>query len=450
MPVSPARQAAYKILRRVERGHDFAADLLLSPNVSALSESDQNLTTELALGVLRRRAELDACITRLSGRPSGYFDCEIATILRLGVYQIRRLDRIPKSAAVNEAVEMAKAARRRSAAGLVNAVFRKCEPQTRGDDAESLGLALPPWLGERWRQRFGVAAASALARWSLETPRAAIRLLHAQDELEAVRRELAAENVEAGPSRFSPRSLVILRGSVTRTKAWRARRLAIQDEASQLVGSLVRPEAHQRVLDLCAAPGMKTSQIAADLGKGLLIGCDLSARRLQTMASVVGCLIPAAVHWHRVQLDASRPLPFAPRFDRILLDAPCSGTGTLARNPEIKWRLTPQDIVRLSDSQARMLRGALPALAAGGRMVYATCSLEREENEDVVERVLAGASGFRRLTRDELISERPNLAPLFDSDGYFRTRPDLQRTDGFFAAVLSRDPDAGGRILGRQ
>jgi 16S rRNA (cytosine967-C5)-methyltransferase len=140
-----------------------------------------------------------------------------------------------------------------------------------------------------------------------------------------------------------------------------------------------------------------------------------------------------------VQLDASQPLPFTSWFDRILLDAPCSGTGTLARNPEIKWRLKPEDIMRLSELQARMLRGALPLLAAGGRLVYATCSLEREENEEVVECALAEANGFRRLPRAEVIREWPRLAPLFDNDGYFRTRPDLHSTDGFFAAVIQRD-----------
>ncbi len=443
MPVSPARKAAYEILWRLERGRDFAADLLRAPDVSSLSEPDQNLATELVLGVLRRRAELDAWIARLSGRDLDYFDSEIVTILRLGVYQIRQLDRVPKSAAVNEAVKMAKAARKRSATGLVNAVLRKCDrpPRVaapRAAGAESLRLALPAWLAERWRQRFGVEAEKALARWSLETPRTAVRPPRAEDELEAVREELATENVESEVSAYSPKTLVISRGAVTRTKLWRAGRLVIQDEASQLVGSLVKPEAHQRVLDLCAAPGMKTSQIAADLKEGLLIACDVSVHRLRSMGAVVKHLIPSTVRWFRVQLDASLPLPFALRFDRILLDAPCSGTGTLARNPEIKWRLKPEDIVRLSQLQQRMLRATLPLLAPGGRLVYATCSLEREENEEVVERVLAETSGFRPLARDELTRGWPRLAPLFDNDGYFRTRPSLHGTDGFFAAVLLR------------
>ena len=443
MSVSPARKAAYEVLQRVERGRDFASDVLRAPDFSSLSEPDQSLATELVLGVLRRRAELDAWITRLSSRELDYFDPAIVTILRLGVYQIRRLDRIPKSAAVNEAVEMAKAARKRSAAGLVNAALRKCEPRrsgdgAAGDDGESLNLALPSWLAKRWRQRFGVEVERELARWSLETPGTAVRLADASDDLEAIRRELAAENVETEPSAYSFRTLVITSGTVKRTELWRKGRVLIQDEASQLVGSLVRPEAHQRVLDLCSAPGMKTSQVAADLKSGLLICCDISGRRLHSMGAVVSHPIPQTVGWYRVQLDASRPLPFVCRFDRMLLDVPCSGTGTLARNPEIKWRLRPEDIARLSELQKRMLRNALPLLVPGGRLVYATCSLEREENEDVVAHALAGTSGFGRLARTELIHEWPTLAPLFDDEGYFRTRPDLHGTDGFFAAVISR------------
>jgi len=446
MSVLPARKVAFEILRRVERGRDFAADLLRRPHVPPLSQPDLGLATELVLGVLRRRAELDTWITRLSDRELEYFDSEIVTILRLGVYQIRQLDRVPKSAVVNEAVEMAKAARKRSAAGLVNAVLRKCDtPRTptvassAADETEALRLALPGWLAERWRQRFGVEVEMALALWSLETPGTAIRLANGRDDIETVRRELAAEGVETAPSHYSSQALVISKGAVTRTRLWQEGRLVVQDEASQLVASLVRPEAHQRVLDLCSAPGMKTSQVAAGLRDGLLIACDVSARRLRSMETVVSHRIPATVRWFRVQLDASRPLPFSSCFDRILLDAPCSGTGTLARNPEIKWRLKPEDIVRLSELQARMLRAALPMLAPGGRLVYATCTLEREENEDVVERVLAEETAFRRLPRADLILAWPTLASLFDDDGYFRTRPDLHGTDGFFAAVISRE-----------
>jgi 16S rRNA (cytosine967-C5)-methyltransferase len=449
MPVSQARKIAYQVLGRVESGRGFAADLLCAPAVSALSEADRSLVTELVMGTLRRRAELDTWIERLSAKPLSYFDPEVITILRLGIYQIRLLDRVPKPAAVNEAVEMTRAARKSSAAGLVNAVLRKCERGKRGAgkvrEEEALRLALPDWLAERWAERWGNEAVQALARRSLQTPPTVVRVAGGADRGE-LRQELAAEGILSSPTRYAPEALVVERGNVTRSKAWRERRCVIQEEASQLVGALVKPEPGHRVLDLCAAPGMKTLQMAAALRQGLLISCDSSGRRLRSMAGVAVGLLPSGVHWYRVQLDASLPIPFAMRFDRILLDAPCSGTGTIARNPEIKWRLRPEDIARLSEAQVRMFTGALDALAPGGRLVYATCSLEPEENEEVAERVLATKTGFRRLGRSERVEERAAPDPLFDEAGYFRTRPDLHGMDGFFAAVILREACLGSAV----
>jgi 16S rRNA (cytosine967-C5)-methyltransferase len=212
----------------------------------------------------------------------------------------------------------------------------------------------------------------------------------------------------------------------------------IQDEASQLVAELVSPEPGQRVLDLCAAPGMKAGQLAQALGAGTLVACDRSAARLRTLARLLPRCVPEAVRLSMVRLDAAEPLPFGEKFDRILLDAPCSGTGTLARNPEIKWRLSLQDITRLAVLQATMLRNALPTLAAGGQLVYATCSLEPEENEGVVEKVLKEQTAFRAHSSDELAVKHPNLIPLFNSQGYFRTRPHQHPMDGFSAVVIVR------------
>jgi 16S rRNA (cytosine967-C5)-methyltransferase len=168
------------------------------------------------------------------------------------------------------------------------------------------------------------------------------------------------------------------------------------------------------------------------------VACDRSAARLRTLAKLLPQWTPTAVRLSMVRLDAARPLPFGAKFDRILLDAPCSGTGTLARNPEIKWRLRPEDITRLADLQAKMLQNALAVLADDGHLVYATCSLEPEENEKVVERALTEMPEFRVLGPPELALQHPNLAPLFDSRGYFRTRPDQHAMDGFTAAVIVR------------
>jgi 16S rRNA (cytosine967-C5)-methyltransferase len=255
---------------------------------------------------------------------------------------------------------------------------------------------------------------------------------------EELRRELAGEGISTRLGRYAPCALVVESGSIQSSRAFREGRVVIQDEASQLVAELLTPRAGQRVLDLCAAPGLKAGQLAQMLGQGILVACDLSASRLRTLAKLLPAQLPPEVRLLLIRLDATQPLPFGIRFDRILLDVPCSGTGTLSRNPEIKWRLQARDFARLAEAQGRMLRQALKVLAPGGRLIYATCSLEPEENEQVVEKVLEEVQGYRTLTRAELAREFPAQAPLFDSCGYFRTRPDLHRTDGFFAAVITR------------
>lgn len=459
MLVSPARKIAYEVLRRVESGRAYAVDLLQRREVSELKDADRRLATELVMGVLRWRGELDFQIERLSGRPLKRFDPEIATILRLGVYQIRSLAKIPKAAAVHEAVELTKAARKRSAAGLVNAVLRKCAPPARRlgapfevlaqEEKDSIRRTIPAWLMERWagrawpgvETREGVPEVELplrLAWSSVQAPPVTLRVVGRTADLELVRQGLAGEGISTHPGRYAPQALVVESGSILGSEAFQDGQVVIQDEGSQLVAELLAPQDGQKVLDLCAAPGIKTGQLAQALGRGMLVACDSSASRLRTLKMLLPRQVPPRVRWHVVRLDATQRLPFSARFDRILLDVPCSGTGTLARNPEIKWRLQPRDLSRLAEAQSNMLRQALELLAPGGRLVYATCSLESEENEQVIESVLPESRGSRLLTRAELAREFPRLAPLFDAQGYFRTRPDLHRMDGFFAAVIVR------------
>jgi 16S rRNA (cytosine967-C5)-methyltransferase len=405
---------------------------------------------------LRWRGELDFQIERLSGKQVKGLDPEVLTILRMGAYQIRLLERVPKRAVVDDAVELTKAARKRSAAGFVNAVLRKREPpkdRLLGGDFENLAAgnresvrrAFPAWLLKRWEgitattHESGAGGAVQLAYASLATPRTTLRVVDAGANLQEIRQELEAEDVATSFCEYAEaHGLAVESGQVQNSRAYREGRVVIQDEASQLVAELVSPEPGQRVLDLCAAPGMKAGQLAQMLGAGALVACDRSAPRLRTMAKLLPQWIPAAVQLSVVRLDAAQPLPFGTKFDRILIDAPCSGTGTLGRNPEIKWRLTQEDITRLAELQATMLRNALPAVESGGRLVYATCSLEPEENEGVVEKVLREHPTFRILTSPELALKHPHLIPLFDWRGYFRTRPDQHPMDGFNAAVIVR------------
>lgn len=445
-------------------------DMLHRHEVAELKDADRRLATELVMGVLRWRGELDFQIERLSGRPLKRLDSEVVAILRLGVYQIRFLAKVPKAAVVNEAVELTKAARKRSAAGLVNAVLRRCAPAKRRldlapfdaltpEEKASIGRAVPAWLLERWATHsrpagrpleglasspsdLGVGLPLRLAWASVQVPPTTLRAVamsSAIGDLEELRQELAGEGImtRQPTGRYAPRALVVESGSILASRAYREGRVVIQDEASQLVAELLAPQPGQRVLDLCAAPGLKTGQLAQRLGAGTLVACDLSASRLRTLVKLLPPQVPPRVRLRLVRLDATRQLPFGVRFDRILLDVPCSGTGTLSRNPEIKWRLRASDFMRLADAQRRMLRNALEVLAPGGRLVYSTCSLEPEENEQVVEGVLKESHGYHMLTRADLVREFPAQAPLFDLDGYFRTRPDHEM-DGFFAALISQ------------
>jgi 16S rRNA (cytosine967-C5)-methyltransferase len=349
--MSPAREVAFRVLQRVHGG-GYASDLLRR-ECATLASRDAGLAEAIVLGCLRYQSQLDFLTGQFSGRPQPKLDDEIRIALRMGIYQVRYLDRIPTHAAVTESVELVKRAGKRSAAGFVNAVLRKVnrEPVTWPDPAT--GLSVPAWMLERWRRQYGAEAAEKIARAALEEPRAYV-------------------NPDTGRQ---------------------------QDIGSQAIVPLLELKPGITLLDLCAAPGNKTAQALA-LG-ARVVACDRYPRRLAD--------VPAAAA--RVVLDATEPLPFFLRFDRILIDAPCSGTGTLARNPEIKWRLQPAELTRFQASQKKMIERGLEHLKPGGRLVYSTCSLESEENGGVV----AGRN---------VLDTRLRL-------------PGRDAGDGFFAAVIA-------------
>jgi len=322
---SPARIAAFDILRRVEAG-GYASDLLLD-RTAALDSRDAGLASEIVFGVLRYRAQLDYLIDLYSSRRK--LDAEVRTALRMGIYQLRYLERIPAHAAVTDAVELVKRAHKRSAAGFVNAVLRQVERDPVEWPSREVELSCPEWLLARWEAHYGAEAAVGIARAALREPEKYVR---------------------EGPG-----------GS------------RMQDIGSQSIVPLLGLEPGQRYLDLCAAPGNKTAQ-ALEAGVRA-VACDLHFHRLVQLKGMGAGL---------VVLDGTRPLPFGRQFDRILVDAPCSGSGTLGRNPEIKWRLRPADLEDLPRRQTALLAAARAALAPGGLLVYSTCSLEPEENQAVV------------------------------------------------------------------
>jgi 16S rRNA (cytosine967-C5)-methyltransferase len=452
--VSPARAAAFDILLRVERESSYASELLHSRAYDRLTTVDHSLTTELVMGVLRWQSLLDSQIETSSSQPLSKLDGEVLTALRLAVYQLRWLTRIPARAAINESVELVKRARKRSAASFVNAILRKLAAGISQDDnstqheisdasAETLAAssAHPLWLVERWIQAYGIDSALRICQHNQSVPVTAIRLRRPEAEA-----QLSAEGIELAPGAFLASARRVQHGDITKTAAFRTGLCVIQDEASQLVAALVGQGT--RVLDCCAAPGGKTAAIADRSPKANVAAVDLHphrARLLRKLLSTHDSPSEAGAGNIFVVAADARNLPFATTFDRVLADVPCSGTGTLPRNPEIKWRLKPEDLGDLQERQVAIVRSALAQVAARGRLIYSTCSLEREENEDVVERALAEVGSLRVVDCKAELGQLQNEGELIWPDTssitrgpYLRTLPGIHPCDGFFAAILEK------------
>ena len=443
MPASPARVAAFQILLRVEKEESYASELLHSARTAKVSSADHRLTTELVMGVLRWKSLLDRQIEEASAQKLSRLDLEVLIALRLATYQLLFLSRVPARAAIFESVELVKAAKKRSAAPFVNAVLRKVAKADRREllaeisrSADSSALATtsahPQWLVSRWVQFYGFEEAKRICIHNQTVPSTAIHLYERD-----VEGEIIDQHIELAPGRLLSSARQVLSGDITATRAYRERGVSIQDEASQLVALLVGQG--RRILDCCAAPGNKTAFIAARNPEAMVVASEVHAHRARLLRGL------AQQPNVRVVASDARILPFQREFDRVLADVPCSGTGTLARNPEIKWRLTPEDLDDLQSRQIAILRSALMQLVPGGRMVYSTCSLEREENEEVVDAGLAPNSRFAVIDcRGELehLQQSGELAwkdlDLLVSGPYLRTLPGVHPCDGFFAALIER------------
>jgi 16S rRNA (cytosine967-C5)-methyltransferase len=434
--IAPARQAAYSILLRIAATDAHSDDLLRGPALDALSRQDRNLATALVLGTLRWQLALDAEIRQLLTHPAAKLNPEAAAALRMGAWQLLYLDRVPAHAAINDSVELVKLGRERGAAGLVNAVLRKIARNTehKSSPPSAAALAHPAWMVERWARHYGAEAAQAICRWDQEPASAALR----------VQQDAGLAEIETQPGAFLSGARRLVRGDTS--ALIRAGHVRIQDEASQLVAEIAAAGVPERpvakVLDTCAAPGGKTAILLERIPRARVTAVDVSRKRLESLRRLLG---PAGERLTFQVADAAK-LSLHSEWDRILCDVPCSGTGTMARNPEIRLRLTEADLKRQQERQVAILRAALPGLAPGGRLICSTCSLEPEENEDVIAAVLREAPHFRIVPLARILDDLA-AAGVLTAEGrdrlrtatqgnFLRTIPGLHPCDGFFAAVL--------------
>ncbi len=460
--IAPARVAALRVCELVERGEATLPDALAQTQATLADVRDRALAAEIATGVFRWRAALDHVIGARITRPLHRLDATVLAILRVSAYQLLFLERVPARAIVSDAVSLTRARKLTSAGGFVNAVLRKIASAADADhdrhdrakllpprdatrDYLTVTLSHPAWLIDRWIDRYGVDATEAWAQFDNSTAPLTLRANGLRITREELAARLAQLDIDTEPTRFAPEGLIVRSGHPLRTPLASEGLFVAQDEASQVIGWLAQvarttlPHAYAvAALDACASPGGKTIALASAIGSsgGRIVAADRRHRRMQLLRDTM-IATGATSTVSLVQLDLEAGLPFRQSFDLILVDAPCSGLGTLRREPEIRWRRTDADLARFAVRQQRMLHEAAAGLRPGGLLIYSTCSSEPDENEAVAAAFLDTHPQFRAVDpRDWTLP--PPLPALITDAGHLRTLPHLHGLEAFFAAVFSR------------
>lgn len=455
--IAAARVAAYEILGAISSGRDLPSSIAAA-RTRLTDDRDRALAAEIATGVQRRRAALDRIIAAFSNRSIDKLDPQVLAILRLSAYQLLHLTRVPASAVVDDGVSLVKKAGKKSAAGFVNAVLRTISrkrnelplPPRPSDlsDREavlayfSITLSHPRWLAARWLDRLGFDTAEAWMLFDNQPAPISLRANRIRTTAAALTARLAAADVRVRAGLYAPDALIVEEGNPLRADSEEPNsdlqgEFVTQDEASQLVAVLASARPDTRVLDACASPGGKTTAMAADMAlRGLIVACDVRHRRVALLRQTVAHAGGANVRI--VAADASRPLPFRVPFDLVVVDVPCSGLGTLRRDPDIRWRRQEADLRPFASAELTILRSAAESVAPGGRLVYATCSSEPEENEDIAAAFLASAADFHHVHARDAAPALPDT--VVDARGHLRTEPHRHGLEGFFGAAFERSP----------
>jgi len=412
-----------------------------------LTDLDKAFVREIVYGVLRWRGRLDWVISAYSRIKPSRMERAVISILRIGVYQLLFMDRVPPPAAVDESVELAKRLRKKECAPFINGILRGIAeerkkvsyPDLQNDPLDHIATLYshPRWMVRRWVDQWGVDETIALCQADNQIPPLTVRVNTLKVSREEISNRLRDERIAATPTPFSSVGLLIkapppLTAWGPLQEGW----LQVQDEAAQLVSMLLAPQPGERVLDLCAAPGGKTTHLAELMqDQGEIVAVDVSPTKLQLVQENCRRLGISIVKARA--LDATAPLPFPPgSFDRVLVDAPCTGLGTLRRNPDGKWRDREADIPRLQKLQGTILARAATMVKREGILVYSTCTLTPEENEGVIEAFLSGQKEFLHEDASSLLPI--GCEGLVDDKGYLHTLPHLHGMDGFFAARMRR------------
>ena len=487
--ISPARVAAYEASMAVSAGRLDLSDAVAASRRALREDRDKALAADITIGVQRWRASLDHLITHFARRSIDRLDPEVVEILRLSAYQLLHLTRVPASAVVDDAVNLTGRAGKRSASGLVNAVLRALSrgrqpvrlkadstyvsnadttqpsvvsgfsrttaprdvasgfsrtlPARPGDPVDretalaylSITLSHPRWLVERWYDRYGFDATEQWLIFNNTPAPLTLRANPLRNTTEELIAGLERQDIFVERGRYALDALIVERGQPLSTAGLDEGRFVVQDEASQLVTLLAGARPGGRILDTCASPGGKATALAARMPEaGLLVACDARSRRIALLERTVTS--SGAKNIRLVQADLLKPLPFARSFDCVFVDAPCSGLGTLRRDPDIKWRRREQDLPTLAAAQLTMLHHASEAVRPGGRLIYATCSSEPEENESVSAAFASTAAAFVKI--DLRHAGLPLPSDVLDGNGHLRTYPHVHGLEAFFGAVFAR------------